>query len=76
MNVDTSQPAILSFCEVEMSAKSHRGGICRLTNGQVSVLAPSVRECRQCSINSGDVKWAKPAGERLPHIKYMVMKCV
>lgn len=78
MNVDTSQPDIFffPFCEVEMSAKSHRDGIYRLTNGRVSALAQTAQECRRSSINSGDVKWAKPPGERLPHIKYMVMKCV
>lgn len=59
-----------------MSAKSHRDGISRLTNGRVSALAQTTQECRRSSINSVDVKWAKPPGERLPHIKYMVMKCV
>lgn len=77
MNVDTSQADIFfSFCEVDMSAKSHCDGINRLTNGRVSALAQTTQECRRSSINSVDVKWAKPPGERLPHIKYMVMKCV
>lgn len=71
-----SQIFFFSFCEVEISAKSHRDGIYRLTNGRVSALAQITQECRRSSINSGDVKWAKPPGERLPHIKYMVMKCV
>lgn len=71
-----SQILVFSFCELEMSAKSHRDGIYRLTNGQVRALAQTTQECRRSSINSADVKWAKPPGERLPHIKYMVMKCV
>lgn len=78
MNVDTSQPDIyfFSFCEVKMSAKSHRNSIYRLTNSRVCALAQTTQECRRSSINSTDVKWAKLPGERLPHIKYMVMKCV